>query len=151
MVLSYKIKGILPILSPLRPYPYLQSLLCRYIVDKWDSAARLAELVRVTSFFSSAAKPSGSEANGHLRIQILHARDDVEISWKQGEALFQAAIEAEAEVGAGAGAGTSAKGTVYQPKILKKGEGFVEIQRKDETSEIRLDVVGHGGKFACVI
>lgn len=133
LVLSYKIKGILPILSPLRPYPYLQNTLSRYIVDSWDSAARLAELVRITT------SSSNSEMKRHLRIQILHARDDVEINWKQGEALFQAAIETEADA--------KAEGKAYQPKILKKGEGFVEIHRKGEMGEIRLDIVGNGGEF----
>ena len=147
LVLSYRIKGILPILSPLRPYPYLQNLLSHYIVDKWDSTARLAELVRITTSSSStsAATPSESETTRRLRIQILHARDDVEISWKQSEALFQAAIDASAE------AETNVDTKAYQPKILKKGEGFVEIQRKDDKSEIRLDVVGHGGEFSCVM
>ena len=147
LVLTYRIKGVLPILSPLRPYPYLQNLLSQYIVDKWDTSARLAELVRITA---------GETAKRRLRLQILHARDDAEIGWKQGEALFQAAIEAEAQ--RGLARDEHARRTGYTPKMLKKGEGCVEIYRSsddgrgpdgDGDREIRLDVVGHGGK--CLI
>ncbi|KAL8815429.1 MAG: hypothetical protein Q9223_005426 [Gallowayella weberi] len=46
LLLTYSIKGLLPILSPLRPYPKLQRFFSDYLRDKWETSARIANLVR---------------------------------------------------------------------------------------------------------
>lgn len=74
---TYRIRGLIPILSPLRPYPYLSSLLEARIIDKWPSGARLVALVK-------AARETGLG----VRVTIVHARDDADINWKLGEDVY---------------------------------------------------------------
>ncbi|RMZ75538.1 hypothetical protein DV738_g5405, partial [Chaetothyriales sp. CBS 135597] len=68
---SYSIKGLTPpLLSPLAVYPPALAWLHRQIVDKWDTATRLSELVTAKDL--------------PLDLTIMHATDDVEIPWPEG-------------------------------------------------------------------
>ncbi|KAI1174440.1 Alpha/Beta hydrolase protein [Nemania sp. FL0916] len=69
--------GFIPALSPLRPFPPLLRLFQSFIRDKWRSANRLAEVVRLTQ--------------KRLRLTIIHAKDDLEIPSHQSDALFKSA------------------------------------------------------------
>ncbi|KAK3217458.1 hypothetical protein GRF29_1g3116640, partial [Pseudopithomyces chartarum] len=71
---SYKIKGIIPVLSPLRMYPRLATFFSSKIVDTWPTLERLKALV------SSTGKTSTP-----LHLQILHARNDQEIPFEAAE------------------------------------------------------------------
>ena len=82
LLLTYAIGGIVPILSPLRPYPPLQRFFSRYVVDTWQTSSRLTSLIKSSS---------------KLNLVIIHAKDDFEIPWKHSEALFYAAARATAE------------------------------------------------------
>ena len=84
LVLKYTIKGIVPILSPLRPYPRIQEWLSSKIVDKWETEARLRSLVK---------------SSKHLNLAMIHAKDDMEIPWHNTEKLFHAAANATGEAG----------------------------------------------------
>ena len=84
LVLNYAIRGIIPILSPLRPYPQLQKWLSAHILDTWDTETRLANLVR------SSIK---------LNLLLVHARDDLEISWRNTDKLFHSAANATSPSG----------------------------------------------------
>ncbi|KAF2814906.1 alpha/beta-hydrolase [Mytilinidion resinicola] len=79
LLTSYRIRGVLPILAPLRPYPRIGKYVEKWIVDTWPTAARLTALV-------AAAK----EEKLGLRLSVLHARDDPDINWKLGEKVFEA-------------------------------------------------------------
>ena len=79
LVLKYAIKGVIPILSPLRPYPRIQQWLTRHISDTWETKVRLAELVR---------------SSRQLNLVMIHARDDMEISWQNTDNLFHIATNA---------------------------------------------------------
>ncbi|KAF2476425.1 uncharacterized protein BDR25DRAFT_172015, partial [Lindgomyces ingoldianus] len=74
---SYKVRGIIPILSPLRPYPRIANLVSSRILDHWPTLPRLQALLTA----SPASKTS-------VKISILHARNDQDISFKLGEAVF---------------------------------------------------------------
>ena len=77
----------------------------------------------------------GGGEGRRFRLQIVHARDDVEINSKDGEALYQIAVEAE--------------GGKYEARELKRGEGRVEVYRGKKgvgDREIRLDLVESGGE-----
>lgn len=84
LVVTYAIAGILPILSPLRPYPYLQSLFAGYIYDTWKSDERLISLVK---------------ASKKLNLILLHAYNDFDIPWSHCDSLFYAAANATLEDG----------------------------------------------------
>ncbi|KAF4631840.1 hypothetical protein G7Y89_g6291 [Cudoniella acicularis] len=81
---SYSIAGLISPLSPLKAYPTLLKLFDSYVVDKWPSATRLANFVRVSK---------------NVRLFIIHSKDDYEIPWAQAEGLFIAAANATSEVG----------------------------------------------------
>jgi hypothetical protein len=77
---SYSFKGITPpMLAPLRAYPFLQNWFRSKIVDTWNTASRLAHIVQ------------RSLAQTGADITVLHARDDREIPWREGRAMFDAA------------------------------------------------------------
>ncbi|KAI1309924.1 alpha/beta-hydrolase [Xylaria venustula] len=77
---SYRGAGFIPILSPLRPIPSLLRFFQSFIVDKWESASRLAEIVRLT--------------RTRLRLTLIHAKNDMEIPCHESDALFKSAANA---------------------------------------------------------
>lgn len=87
LLLSYRIGGILPVLAPLRPYPYLQKLIGEYILDKWPSAERLAAY-----YHALANSPAILNAEKEKRdvggLQILHAVNDADISYHQTQIIW---------------------------------------------------------------
>jgi abhydrolase domain-containing protein 12 len=83
LLLTYRIGGYIPVLSPLRGYHRLREWLLASLKDKWNTSARLAALTKVAT-----------EPGRNLRLHILHARNDWEIPWLSGEANFKAADEA---------------------------------------------------------
>lgn len=89
LIESYSVKGITPpILSPLRGYPRIQNWARSHIVDRWDTAARVA---RLTGADGSMARSNSTYANKGLKLVILHAENDVEIPWYEGVRVFEAA------------------------------------------------------------
>ncbi|RYC63337.1 hypothetical protein CHU98_g2867 [Xylaria longipes] len=77
---SYRGAGFIPVLSPLRPIPPLLRFFQGFIVDKWNSAGRLAEIVRLT--------------RTRLRLTLIHAKDDWEIPCHESDTLFKSAANA---------------------------------------------------------
>ncbi|KAI1436813.1 alpha/beta-hydrolase [Xylaria sp. CBS 124048] len=77
---SYKGAGFIPVLSPLRPIPPLLRLFQSFVVDKWESASRLAKVARSTQT--------------RLHLTILHAKNDLEIPCDESDALFESAANA---------------------------------------------------------
>jgi abhydrolase domain-containing protein 12 len=84
LLTSYSIAGWVPILSPLRPYPALYNIFVSYVVDKWMSADRLANFIRLSKT---------------VRLFIIHSKDDYEIPWTHSEGLFAAAANATTDEG----------------------------------------------------
>lgn len=84
LLTSYAIAGWVPLLAPLRSYPHLYKVFAGHLVDKWPSADRLANFVRLSK---------------KVRLFIIHAKDDYEIPWTQSEGLFTAAVNATTEGG----------------------------------------------------
>ena len=80
----YFIAGFIPTLSPLRTYPLVLSWVLSKVVDKWNTTARLANLV------------GHSES---LNVVLIHARNDAEIPSSHSEDLFIAAANATAKDG----------------------------------------------------
>ena len=77
---SYSIKGLAPpLLSPLVGYPAAQRWILSKIVDKWDTASRLTELVRAPDI--------------PLDLTIMHSKDDWEIPWREGWGNWEACME----------------------------------------------------------
>lgn len=133
---NYAIGGIIPILSPLKPYPMLQRFFAKRIQETWYTTRRLDSLVRNSR---------------NVNIQLIHSKDDFEIPWTHSNLLFSAAANA-----------TSGKGlTNKQIDAVKIHEdlgesGFTNSWTASEedceygkacgTKSIRQDVVHYGGE-----
>lgn len=129
LLLSYRIGGLVPILRPLRPYPYLTSLVEGYILDKWPTAIRLAAYVKALAGNAEigVAERMGREMGG---VQIVHAVNDADISVEQGRMLFKEVVP-------------GSQGTF---------EGIGETAWKEMGSpRVRLEIVEHGGEFCCFL
>ncbi|KAI3322636.1 alpha/beta-hydrolase [Xylariaceae sp. AK1471] len=74
---SYSGAGFIPVLSPLRPIPPLLRLFQSFIVDRWESANRLAEIVHLT--------------RTRLHLTFIHAKNDLEIPCYESDTLFKSA------------------------------------------------------------
>ncbi|KAH7313511.1 Alpha/Beta hydrolase protein [Stachybotrys elegans] len=78
MLSGYRMGGVVPVLGPLKNWPYMLQLVQTFVVDKWHSANRLANIVRHTK--------------GRLRINLIHAKNDRDIPWTEDNKLFRAAV-----------------------------------------------------------
>lgn len=82
MLAGYAIAGWVPILAPLRASPWLLDKAMGMVVDKWDSASRLREIVRTVK-----------ERSGKLNLQLIHAVNDWDIPCHEDDKLFAAAVD----------------------------------------------------------
>ncbi|KAH8816401.1 Alpha/Beta hydrolase protein [Xylogone sp. PMI_703] len=84
LLTSYSIAGLIPVLSPLKAYPILQNWFKSFIVDRWPSATRIANFVRLSN---------------KVRLFIMHAINDYEIPCWHSDVLFAAAANATTDRG----------------------------------------------------
>lgn len=80
----YFIAGFIPTLSPLRTYPRILTWVLSQVVDRWNTSARLANLVEHSEF---------------LNVALIHARNDAEIPSTHSEILFLTAANATVKDG----------------------------------------------------
>ena len=132
LLMTYAVGGVIPILSPLRPYPRLQQFFAERIQETWFSATRLANLVRKSK---------------NINLRIVHSQNDFEILWTHSDTLFSAAANATS---------TGEQGlTQKQIDSLKVHQDLGEsgfsnlwmtVQEDGGRKLIRQDVVRYGGK-----
>lgn len=133
---TYSFGGIIPVLSPLKPYPKLQKLFLRYVRDTWNTTSRLADLIRRSQ---------------RINVYLIHSKNDFEIFWKHTEALFYASANATSP------SGLSRKQIdgVKLHQDLQEG-GLVESWNADGTKRITKQIVRYGGHnrlatYSCVV
>lgn len=130
---TYKVSGIIPVLSPLRPYPRIAAYLSTKILDHWPTLPRLQALVAATA----AAKTP-------LHLTLLHARNDQDISFRLSEDVY-APLEAAllAEEG---GASSEERRSIHGGERVKRG-AFAYRRVEDARGErsVELEVVRYGG------
>ncbi|KAJ9657684.1 hypothetical protein H2201_008090 [Coniosporium apollinis] len=132
LLTTYRIFGLIPVLSPLRYYPRIRARVMAYIVDTWDTAARISSLVRYYA----------AEGRGRLRLHILHARNDFDIPWRQGSDLFLAAANASST----ADVGITKAEFEGRKVVMEKGEGGrTEVWKFGEGSTVIFEFLRHGG------
>lgn len=130
MLSEYRIGGIFPALGPLRVAPWFLRLVHRFIVDKWPSAERLANIVRHTKT--------------RLRVNLVHARDDADIPWTEDNKMFKAA--AQETVGILDDAEFDA--WKEQRTVHKGKDAFVATWTAEPNIVIRQELFPHGGEPA---
>ena len=126
---TYTIGGLIPILSPLRPYPFLSHFFANRIQETWLTFERLANLVRKSK---------------NVNVHLIHAKNDFDIPWSHSDTLFHAAANA-----------TSVEGlTSKQIDAVKTKADFGEsgktnfwktVQEDGGRKIIRQDIVKYGG------
>ncbi|KAF2867191.1 Alpha/Beta hydrolase protein [Massariosphaeria phaeospora] len=132
---TYRIAGIIPVLSPLRLYPRIASFLSNRIVDQWPTQLRLNALVTATS---STSPPTP------LHITILHARNDADITYRHSEALYtslEAGLLGEEGVAA-----SEERRSIHGGERVRRG-AFAYRKVEDAKGErtVELEVVRFGG------
>ncbi len=131
LMATYAIYGVFPVLSPLRPYPFLQRLFISYIQETWFTATRLEHLARRSK---------------HLHLHLIHAKDDWDIPWSHSDTLFYAAANATTERGM----------TLKQMEATKDHQDLGEYgwannwvagQARGGKKTIKQEIVKYGGIF----
>ncbi|KAL8895420.1 MAG: hypothetical protein Q9207_008181 [Kuettlingeria erythrocarpa] len=125
LLLTYSTSGLIPILSPLKPYPALQRWFLRYVRETWKTSPRIASLVR-----------NSKKVNLHL----IHAKNDFDISWKHSESLFYTAANATTA------SGMSLKQIDGAKLHQDLGEsGWMDSWNADGSKKISKHIVRYGG------
>lgn len=78
---TYRVAGVIPLLSPLARFPYLLARLNTFILAKWASRDKLASFVSLVEKLAVPAKQG-------YHITIIHAQDDYDIPWTHSEDIF---------------------------------------------------------------
>lgn len=127
---SYRIFGVVPVLSPLRGYPRLQNWLRARIVDGWPTLARIDALVA-----SAATKQHP------LRLHVIHAKDDFDIPWAHGVGIYESASAALT-----AAEGDKAVVTdVSVPGVTGRTARIRRTASADGRVDLRMDLLAYGG------
>lgn len=138
LLLSYRIAGLIPVLSPLRPYPRIQKFFISYVVDIWDTSSRLL-----------AAVTAAKKERLPLHLSLLHSRNDPEINWRSSEELYRRIERAMAKDGEvrSVEEKSYAKGHV----VRRGGFAYKSVQDdwndQKEARKVELDIIRYGGKF----
>lgn len=147
LLLTYRVGGFLPILLPLRPFPYIAGLVTSQIVDRWLSAERLA------AYYSSlSTQPNLLTSNSGGRsmgtLQILHSIRDMDIPYHQTEMICRRVFSEGSEPG------------VYDEELGKegpvecidgsRGSAVLDVAAKGRP-RVRFEIVEYGGKHSAVV
>jgi abhydrolase domain-containing protein 12 len=87
---TYRIGGIMPVLSPLGVFPRLLTFFNGFLPSTWLSKDRMAEFVR---------RCEAEAECGTYHITFIHAEDDTEIPWLHTEILYWHAVNATIPLG----------------------------------------------------
>ncbi|KAK2808063.1 hypothetical protein FQN49_008750 [Arthroderma sp. PD_2] len=137
---SYCIMGFIPpILSPLLQYPQLKKYILDNILDRWDTAARLAALTGIAPRENSSV--GGSHESQSFDLTIIHAENDRDIPWREGKSVWDAATGGPnaANLGAFTHNHTSEDG-VIQSTVWERNDGPGKALKR-----VRWERVRYGG------
>lgn len=137
LMLTYRIGGLLPILAPLRPFPWLSNALTSRMTDTWPSADRLkawhqAMVANPKLLVSRVDDLSGDGSHTSREmgtLQVIHATNDMDISYRQTELICKRIVDDGARC-----------------IIGSNGAAAVDIKDKG-APRIRFQILEHGGKF----
>ena len=117
LISTYRIGGMIPLLSPLVRFPVLFNYLQSFVRDKWSTKDHVARYVRA------------NEANGkRYRVTVIHAEDDYDIPWYHTPVVFWSAVNASVSTGIS-----------YEELEKKKRDSMVELGAAGSIVEWRTD------------
>ncbi|KAH6644323.1 Alpha/Beta hydrolase protein [Boeremia exigua] len=85
---TYKVAGTIPLLSPIAFFPKLLTLLNQFIVSKWPSKEKLAEVIRHLDSTKT------NDRRHKYDITLIHAEDDYDIPTIHSDVLFWHGVNA---------------------------------------------------------
>lgn len=118
---TYRVAGMIPILSPIAYFPRLLAFFNSFIVSKWASKDKLARFVRT-------CEEAGKDVDAYYKIIIIHAQDDYDIPWSHSETLFWHSVNA-----------STSSGISYDKLEQKKLAGRKSLRATGWTFEHRTD------------
>lgn len=130
---SYKIKGIFPVLSPLKTYPKLANYLSARIIDTWPTLPRLRALI------TSATKSSTP-----LHITILHARNDQEFPFQIAETVYEP-LETLMLAEDGASSVSERRSIQGGERVQRGAFAYRKVETKEGERSVEVEVVRYGG------
>ncbi|CAK7206801.1 hypothetical protein SEUCBS139899_009607 [Sporothrix eucalyptigena] len=100
MLSGYAIAGLVPILKPLRSYPRILRLVLGCLVDHWESAQRLRNMVSIVHRSNAEEdqdkraykKKTNDNPRRHLQLSLIHAADDNDIPCFEDDKIFNTVI-----------------------------------------------------------
>lgn len=130
---TYRIGGIIPVLSPLRGYPKIANFLSSKIVDHWPTLPRLQALLQA----STASKTP-------VHLTILHARNDQDIDFRLSEGVYRD-LE-KSFLGGENVISTEERRSIHGGERVKRGAfAYRNVEDSDGLRSIELEVVRYGG------
>ena len=132
LMTTYAVGGIIPILSPLRPYPLLQQFFAKRVQETWYTVARLSNLVK------------GSRS---VHVQLIHSKNDFQIPWSHSNVLFQAAANATSERGL---TSKQIEASKFRYDMGRSGHYnlWTTVSEDGQRKLIKQEVVHHGGRLS---
>jgi abhydrolase domain-containing protein 12 len=133
---TYRVAGVVPLLSPLAVFPSLLALLNKFIRSKFPSKEKLADLIR----HLDAVKVH--DRSRKYDITLIHAEDDYDIPWIHSDVLFWHAANATLDVNASMTFKDFEKVKAKQKTPL--GAGGWEMAWKGQGGVVRKQIVKYG-------
>ncbi len=87
---TYRIGGVIPVLSPLAISPRLLAFFQSFMKSTWLSKDRISEFIQLKEGETNSSK---------YHITFIHAQDDADIPWTHTEVLFWHAVNAALSTG----------------------------------------------------
>lgn len=125
---TYRIGGVMPVLSPVARLPALFDFFASRLTSKWDNTRRIGELV---------------QAAEHYDITLIHAEDDTDIPMEHSIRLFRHAVR-EAEGGKGMGGNDGELLEKLEERRVSLGEGGHTTLWRTDKGGIRLEILKYG-------
>ncbi|SMY23716.1 unnamed protein product [Zymoseptoria tritici ST99CH_1A5] len=131
---TYKVAGLISLVAPLKPFPFILDQLLVQLADTWQTGERLAAYYDALK--GSPKLHSGSRSMGSL--QLLHAINDADIPYHQTEIICRRIL----------GSGDTAsqlklEGKDGQTLDGSKGPAVLDVNRKDRP-RLRFEIVRNG-------
>lgn len=133
---TYRVFKLIPILSPLRFYPFIEEWVSGRIGETWNTEARVTALAQAYS---------NMEEDRKLHLHFIHAIDDFDIPYRHSEQLMYAAANGSRASGLSRSEFEDEK---EKHVITRKGGRLTwPLEGPDGSSrgEVLLDIVRFGG------
>lgn len=132
LMATYRIGGVIPVLSPLAYFPGLLAFFNGFLASTWLSKDRIAEFVRLND--------GDSPERGKYHITLIHAEDDRVIPFTHTEVLFWHAINATSPL-------DKTREELEREKLTVKtdlGAGGSCVEWRTENGVIREEILKYG-------